>query len=218
MTNISKLSPEPHSDWRADPNSELSAQLRARIIAAAKVCMAESGADKLRMEHVAREADCSRATLYRYFGSKDEILLTIAMDNFQRINAEVDEEVREVYDVRLKLVIGLARSMAVASSADGTHTFTMQMIQKAMRSQMEGISAVARQQIGPVYKIAQKKGWVRNGITLDSAVEWVIHCSTGLLSMGWPEFGGRELSSQEQVQYLCRFLIHPIFDVDDLLD
>jgi TetR/AcrR family transcriptional regulator len=210
--------PSPsRKNWRADPGSQLSEQLRKKILGAARSCLAEYGPEKLRMEKVAREAGCSRATLYRYFSSKEEILQNIAVENFQRINAEVDAEIRPIRDIRLKLATGLARSLAIAHSADLTHMFTSDMISRAMNSSSVGVKAIASDRIAPIYRIGQEKGWVRDGIDLDEAVNWIILTATGLLSMGWPVVGTRELSPDEQVEYLCRFLFFSIFEMEDIL-
>lgn len=203
--------------WRADPNSEISEQLRRKILGAARDCLVEVGHDKLRMGMVARQAGCSRATIYRYFSSKEEILLNIAVENFQRINDEVDREISRISDIRLKLATGLARSLAMARPGDMTHLFTAEMLGRAMSERSEGLAALATHRIGPIYSAAQRQGWVRDGVELEDAVNWVILASTGLLNMGWPVVGERELDAGEQVQYLCRYLFYPIFEMDDLL-
>ncbi len=205
-------------DWRADPNSKVSERLRARIIGAARICLERTGHEKLRMEMVAREAGCSRATLYRYFGSKEEILLSIGQENYQQINEEVDEEISHIEDPRMKLAVGLARSMAMAQSGDVTHQFTVEMLNRAMMSDSEGLKALVTERVAPIYRHAERRGWLRAGVSEDDAVNWVILGSTGLMQVGWPVIGGRELNHDEQVQYLARYLFFPIFRMEDLLD
>ena len=51
----------------------------------------------------------------------------------------------------------------------------------------------------------------------DDTVNWIILASSGLMAMGWPMLGGRELNDEEQVQYLCRYLLYPIFEMDEIL-
>ncbi|NND66185.1 MAG: TetR/AcrR family transcriptional regulator [Halioglobus sp.] len=206
------------ANWRADRNSEVSERLRARIVDAARACLKFTGHEKLRMEMVAREAQCSRATLYRYFTSKEEILLSIAQENYQQINAEVDEQIRNVADPRMKLAVGLARSMSIAHSADVTHQFTAEMLNRAMMSDSDGLKAVVAGRIGPIYRLAARRGWLRKGVSEEDAVDWIMLGSTGLMQVGWPVIGGRELNHDEQVRYLARFLFFPIFYMEDLLD
>jgi TetR/AcrR family transcriptional regulator len=214
---VSAASSQNHKNWRADPSSLISGQLRKKILVAARACLAEHGPSKLRMDKVAKEAGCSRATVYRYFSSKEEIFQKIAVENFQRINDEVDAEIRLIRDLRLKTATGLARSLSIAHSADLTHTFTNDMVNRAMNSRAEGVRKIACERIAPVYKIGLEEGWVREGVSLDDAINWVILSATGLLGMGWPVVGQKELSPPEQVDYVCRFLLFPIFKMEDVL-
>jgi TetR/AcrR family transcriptional regulator, cholesterol catabolism regulator len=54
-----------------------------RILAAAVAMLATGGEDLVRMKELAQRADVSLATLYRYFPSKDHVLLAIARDRFE---------------------------------------------------------------------------------------------------------------------------------------
>ena len=49
---------------------------RARLIEAAKRAFAETGAS-VSLEHIAREADVSIATLYRHFPTRDELISAV---------------------------------------------------------------------------------------------------------------------------------------------
>ena len=53
--------------------------LEARVVAAVLACIARQGIRKTTLDDVARKAGCSRATLYRYFASK-QALLSAARD------------------------------------------------------------------------------------------------------------------------------------------
>ena len=48
-----------------------------RILDGAKACIADRGFEQTRMEHIAAEADMSRATLYRRFAGKDEVFAAL---------------------------------------------------------------------------------------------------------------------------------------------
>lgn len=59
--------------------------IRTRILDATFVVLARSGRRRLQLSEVAAEADVSRPTLYRYFGSKEGLLDAFGLyeqDNF----------------------------------------------------------------------------------------------------------------------------------------
>ncbi len=53
------------------------APVEERILTAAAACIARVGVGKTTLDDVAREAGCSRATVYRYFGGKEELLVAL---------------------------------------------------------------------------------------------------------------------------------------------
>ena len=55
--------------------SEQQAERRSRVVSAAMALAAKGGYDAVQMRSVAQEADVALGTLYRYFSSKDALLL-----------------------------------------------------------------------------------------------------------------------------------------------
>lgn len=196
------------SNWRADRNNELSDLLRRKIVDAARDCLKESGYAKLRMDKVAKQAGCSRGTLYRYFASKDEILLSIALSNFLRIAETVEKELDQISDPRLMFATGLARSMAIAQSTQMDFILNIDI---TMVTQSQALSDVIANKLAPYMTAAKSMGTLSEGINLEDATHWIIQASVGLLSTGWPAVGGRVLKAEEQVDYLCQFLLLPVF-------
>src|SRR3546814_11606642 len=75
----------------ADPVSTTS---RDRIIAATYACVTRLGMAKTTMEDIAREADLSRATLYRAFpGGRDEVLDAVVPWEVARFFERVSEAI-----------------------------------------------------------------------------------------------------------------------------
>jgi AcrR family transcriptional regulator len=61
-----------------------------RILDATLVCLARYGVAKTTLDDVAREAGCARATVYRYFGGKQHLLLSAVEREGERIVAAID--------------------------------------------------------------------------------------------------------------------------------
>lgn len=63
-----------------------------RAIAATLVCIARHGLTKTAIDDVVREAGCSRATLYRYFGGRQQLVDATIASEVARIAALVQAE------------------------------------------------------------------------------------------------------------------------------
>jgi AcrR family transcriptional regulator len=64
--------------------------MERRILGAALVCFGRFGVSKTTLDDVAREAGCSRATLYRYFPGKRALVQSVVDAEGVRIAAEVE--------------------------------------------------------------------------------------------------------------------------------
>jgi AcrR family transcriptional regulator len=70
-----------------DPDSPERAPVEARATEALLTCIARFGLSKTTLEDVAREAGCSRATLYRYFDGKAALLARVVDVELARMTA-----------------------------------------------------------------------------------------------------------------------------------
>ncbi len=67
---------------------------RDRMITATLVSLARYGVAKTTLEDVAKEAGCARATVYRYFGGKQQLIHAAVLHESQRILAAIDASAR----------------------------------------------------------------------------------------------------------------------------
>lgn len=95
--------------WLAQERRQLAA---ARILAAAEELFATSGVEAVTMADVAAAADCSRATLYRYYPSRDELISDYIALVTERIVTAVAAKVAALTprreQVRMSVVFTLA--------------------------------------------------------------------------------------------------------------
>ncbi len=91
--------------------------IRQRAIAATLVCIARHGLGKTTIDDVAREAGCSRASLYRYFGGRAE--LVAAAVEYEA--ARIAEHVRAAADTADTLEDALVAIVHTAGRELGEH-------------------------------------------------------------------------------------------------
>ncbi|MEX0665632.1 MAG: TetR/AcrR family transcriptional regulator [Acidimicrobiia bacterium] len=73
----------------ADPVAPSVPGIHERAAAATLSCLARHGISKTTIDDIAREAGCSRATLYRYFGGKAELVQTVVRAEAARVAGTV---------------------------------------------------------------------------------------------------------------------------------
>lgn len=95
--------------WLATERSELGAE---RILDAAAQLFAGEGIGRPGMADIARAAGCSRATVYRYFENKQELLRAFVHREARDITAQVAGELADVSDRRDLLVAAVSATLA----------------------------------------------------------------------------------------------------------
>src|ERR671912_3060363 len=85
MDTLAKARPQ---DVPADRNPDGAPDRRARILDAAEHCFVRSGFHRTTMQDVAAEAGMSPGNLFRYFGSKDAVVLALAERDRARIGED----------------------------------------------------------------------------------------------------------------------------------
>jgi AcrR family transcriptional regulator len=91
-------------DWLADRRSEVAAD---RILDAASELFAHRDAAAVGMNEIARAAGCSRATLYRYFETRDALHTSYAHREAQRLYGRLTEQIGHLDDPRSRLTEGI---------------------------------------------------------------------------------------------------------------
>src|SRR5690242_4145498 len=80
-----RVMPVTTIDLREHPTDELG----ARVLDATITCLARFGVAKTTIDDVAREAGCSRATVYRYFGNRNALVVAAVDREIAALTATV---------------------------------------------------------------------------------------------------------------------------------
>jgi AcrR family transcriptional regulator len=95
-------------DWLAARRSEVAAD---RILDAAERLYTEHDPASLGMNEIARAAGCSRATLYRYFESREALRTAYVHRETHRLGREINNQIKNVADPRERLVASIAATL-----------------------------------------------------------------------------------------------------------
>ena len=107
------------SEARARP-APAGTPLRVRVIDGALACIAGQGVAKTTLDDVARQAGCSRATVYRAFpGGKDALLRAVADTEVSRFFSALAVRMGEAGDLEDVLVVGMTAAATRCERARG---------------------------------------------------------------------------------------------------
>jgi AcrR family transcriptional regulator len=98
----------PGNDWLASRRSEVAAD---RILDAAEELYTERDQASIGMNEIARAAGCSRATLYRYFESREALRTAYVHRETRRLGRAIKERIDGVDDPRERLVASITAAL-----------------------------------------------------------------------------------------------------------
>lgn len=96
--------------WLSDQRGELAAE---KILDAAETLFAQHDPGSVGMNEIARAAGCSRATLYRYFESRDALYSAYVHRWANTLYQELTQRLAGIDDPAGRLVTGITESLAL---------------------------------------------------------------------------------------------------------
>lgn len=132
----------PH--WKADPSQQTYDAIRTQIVQAAHRLLILERRARLHMGEVADASGLSRATIYRYFGDKEELVAAVYVMCVEALAEEFRREIRRFDDPAEQLVEGLMTMVAyvrghstiVSEFAPGAHDERMRDMSLRSRGEM----------------------------------------------------------------------------------
>ncbi|MBI2706360.1 MAG: TetR/AcrR family transcriptional regulator [Actinobacteria bacterium] len=169
------------------------AAARERLIDAAERCIDRFGLAKTTLEDVAAEASVSRATIYRYFGNRDELMLEVLLRELERS-----------FDVNLDAFVQSVRTPSeLAAAIVDASAYLLATIRNNAKLQLllrqDGPSVAATvagaskaffdaiaDDLRPYLEPAQAAGLLRADLDLAEASEWILRSILSLLTVEGP--------------------------------
>ncbi|WP_373194400.1 TetR/AcrR family transcriptional regulator, partial [Mycobacterium marinum] len=96
------------TDWLAAHRSEVAAD---RILDAAERLYTEHDPASIGMNEIARAAGCSRATLYRYFESREALRTAYVHRETLRLGREIMQQIGDIDDPRDQLITSITATL-----------------------------------------------------------------------------------------------------------
>jgi TetR/AcrR family transcriptional regulator len=186
----------------ADPDDE---EARRRLVGAAAYCVVRGGTGRISMDEVADEAGVSRATVYRYYRRREDLILEVMLSRLDQamelIVASLEEPsnaARSITDLILASV-GLVRGDRVSEALFSPDS---RSIVAAVESTAEPIVDGLDRHIGPLLRQWQADGQLAADLDLRLTVRWLNAVSAAMMTPPW-----LELTEAEKRDFLDRYVV-----------
>lgn len=173
---------EPVPDWKARPEGPEYDAVRGRLVDAAEAIVRDKGVNALRLDSVAEAAGLHRSSVYRYFGSKEELLTAVVTQSSLRVRRKVVRKLGRDAPLERLLAEGLALALAELAT-DPVHRSLMSPSASAAMARAGGkaLTTGIRPMVDPVFEAAAAQGILRPGVTPEDASRWLQIVASGLV-------------------------------------
>ena len=170
------------SEWKARPESPEYDLTRQRVVDAAEAIVRDRGAGALRLDSVAEAVGLHRSSVYRYFDSKEELLVAVVVQATLRLGREVVAELGADASPDRFVVDGLVLALSRIAT-DPLHQSLLSPSASEAVARVGGrvLTQGLRPLVEPMFAAAAERGMLRDGVTPDDAVQWLQIVATGLL-------------------------------------
>lgn len=168
--------------WKARPEGPEYDAVRGRLVDAAEAIVRDHGVNALRLDSVAEAAGLHRSSVYRYFGSKEELLTAVATQSSMRVRRKVVRKLGRDAPLEKLLAEGLALALAELAT-DPVHRSLMSPSASAAMARAGGkaLTSGIRPMVDPVFEAAAAQGILRTGVTPEDATRWLQIVASGLV-------------------------------------
>jgi AcrR family transcriptional regulator len=178
-------------------------EARTRLIDAAEACFDRYGVLKTTVEDVATEAHVSRATVYRYFAGRDDLILAVLLRESGRFQARLAGKLRKQDSLAAAIVEGVL--FTVDSVREDPHLALLFTPEAAgLTTRIAGASdALFSTTAAFLRPLLAGNDQLRPGVNVEEASEWLLRIILSLLTAPGPV----ERSRAEQRRFLETFLV-----------
>lgn len=180
--------------------------MRTRVVDAAERYVERRGLGRIRIEEIADEAGCSRATIYRYFADRDELIRAVMVRRAAEIAERLTQQLAGFDDPAELLVEGVLRGIEGLRADACFESFwgpTSQPVTARVAGGSTALNEVIAGALEPLLRLAEDTGRLRPEIAPSEAAEWTFLVSIALATIASPVDRTRD----EQAAFLRKFLV-----------
>lgn len=199
----------PRLRWGDDAPTGVS-DARQRLVRAAAACVDRFGLTKTTIEDVAREAKVSRATIYRYFENRDQLMLEVILHDLEEShNRELDTffdgvDTPEGFgEALLDATVYLLATIRQSPRLQLLLKRETPGVSSTIAGASEALFRVWDDEMRPYLAEAQAVGLLRADMDTAEAAEWILRAILSLLTVEGPQHH----SPEDERRLLRQFVV-----------
>lgn len=165
-----------------------------RILAAARELYSAPGGHAPTMDEVANASGVGRATLYRYFENRDELLLAVLEQEAMAIAARVENKIRNIDSPAEHVVEGMVQAMAEIQKnalTQGVFRAGNGGTVNRLLFDTDRLVNIGVAIMGPVVERARETGDLKTDMDPELVVEWILRILLSLVTVPSPNLRSR---------------------------
>jgi len=183
---------------------------RDRLLDAAEACIERFGLAKTTVEDIATAAKVSRATIYRYFDNRDELVLAVVLRSLEQSGegdlstffVEADTPDR-FGDALVEAMVHLLDRLRHDPKLEVLLNRDTAGVSASISGASEALFAFVLDDWRPLMTAAQADGLIRADLEVDELSEWLLRAIVSLLTVEGP----RHHSAQDERRLLATFVV-----------
>jgi TetR/AcrR family transcriptional regulator len=201
-------SARPSRWWGSDSALLDDEEARRRLLDAARRCIVRRGSARIRMAEVAQEAGVARSTVYRYFQSREDLIIGMFLS---QIDAALDKVVAQLEDpgdaARCIPELVLRPNSFIEGSPVNEALFSPESRDMVVALELgsEPLINASYRHFGPLLERWQAAGQVHRDLDLRDTVRWIGVVTLTMLAAPW-----RDRSDAGKREFLDRYLVRAL--------
>ncbi len=206
------MTPPPNRRWGHDGALLGDEEACRRLLDAAERCIVRRGDTQIRMAEVADEAGVVRSTVYRYYATRDDLLLGLVLRRVETASVRWVRALTDPQDAAGSIRELVLMPVAAVEDGDAVNDALYASESTALAPVLErGAEAVAdavAAQVGALFRQWKADGQIYSDLNLRETVQWMSATTSFLLTSSWRH---RPAAAKRRFvdRYLIRALVPP---------
>ena len=183
-------------------------ETRERVLQASQALYIRVGFNGVTMDDVARAAGIGRATLYRHFDNRDEVLLGVIENEARAIAARVENKIRRFRTPGDYIIEGMleAREEVIANPllSEILQGGDSRSINRVL-FHTDRLTNIGLEIMLPVIQRAQERGELKTEMSFAMLLEWIMRMLLSLLTIPSPQ-----LNNKRAIRQMLRATMLPV--------